>query len=67
MWQTGKQETVDIETKFERGDSIVDVVKKRLSTVNPYENAIKMFRKMPQLTSPSQKLECLIKTFNLIS
>lgn len=33
----------------QRADSIVDIVKKRLQTIKPYENAIKMLRKMPQL------------------
>lgn len=33
----------------DRSESIVDIVKKRLETIKPYETAIKMLRKMPQL------------------
>jgi len=35
------------------GRSIVEIVNKRLQTIKPYEEAIIMLRKLPQLQSPS--------------
>jgi NifU-like protein involved in Fe-S cluster formation len=49
-----------------RAESIVDVVKQRIKQ-KPYEEAVKQLRQIQNVQSPSQKLECIFETQNLIS
>jgi hypothetical protein len=49
-----------------RVDSIVDQVKQRIKQ-KPYEAAIKQLRMIQNIQSPSQKLECILETQNLVT